>query len=501
MHASKKGSIGIYLRQSRDDNGENIETIENQRDMLLAYAKNHLSGDIYDIYIDDNVSGSSFERRGLQKLKRDVLDAKISVLLLKDLSRLGRNNAKTLQLLDFLEENGIRIVCSDGRYDSMRDNDTVGIETWVNERYIRDLSRKIRSSLHFKIQRGEYIGNAPFGYFKADDVKNKLSVDESEAEVVRLIYKLYRSGMGYTSIASELNRRGSLSPRGQGWNRMAVRRILCSRVYIGDTVQGVSEKISFKSKKTRRLPQDEWVITEKTHEPIISKEEFLEVKKLRETKADGRAPNKGCFYKLRGIIWCGRCHNIMYARKRASGIKYVCGNYFRNGKEHCSSHIVSEDEIVKCICEEFVSVFEGKQYLQELINSLKSTGAFQNAGEAREEEIKRQKAARQRRQEILYTDRLHERISEQLFYRMNNRIEAELKNLEMQLERIHKNKPDDKLVRELIYEAVARARKGEISNEIIRLIVNKITVYDKGELHGSMQDKCVVIDFSMKNGV
>lgn len=497
MHASKKSSIGIYLRQSRDENARNIETIENQRDMLIAYAKNNISGDIYDIYVDDNVSGSSFDRRGLQKLKQDVSDRKISILLLKDLSRLGRNNAKTLQLLDFLEENGIRIVCSDGRYDSMRDNDTVGIETWVNERYVRDLSRKIRSCLQFKIQRGEYIGNAPFGYFKADNEKNKLSIEETEAETVRLIYRLYRGGMGYTSIASELNSRGLKSPRGQGWNRMSVRRILCSRVYIGDTVQGVSEKISFKSKKTRRLPRDEWVITEGTHEPIISKEDFIEVKRLRETKADGRAPNKGCFYMLRGMIWCGGCGSIMYARKRTSGIRYVCGNYFRNGKEKCSSHIVSEKAIVKCICEEFISIFNGSQYSQELLKSLRSMGAFENMSEAREEEIKRQRAARLRRQEILYNDRLQERISEELFLRMNNHIEAELKNIDMQLERIRKKTPDKKLVEELISEAVTGAKREDIANGLVRILVKRVTVYDEGEMNEGAQDKCVVIDFRM----
>jgi len=497
VQSGKKDSIGIYVRQSRDDNCENIETIETQRDMLIAYAKNNLSGDIYDVYVDDNVSGSSFERPGLEKLKRDVVDGRISVLLLKDLSRLGRNNARTLLLLDFFEEYGVRVVCSDGRYDSLRDNDTVGIETWVNERYVRDLSRKIRASLHFKIQRGEYVGNAPFGYSKSDDEKNRLVINEAEAEVVRLIYGLYRSGLGYTSIAAELNRRGCLSPRGRGWNRMAIRRILCSRVYIGDTVQGVSEKVSFKSKKTRRLPRDEWVITERTHEPIISREEFLEAKKIRESKGGGRAPNKGLLYRLRGLVWCGSCGSMMYARKRPSGIMYVCGNYFRNGKSHCSSHSVPEDEIVKSISEEFISIFRDSQYFGELMENLKDAGFFKLSGEGREEEIKKQIAICLRRQEILYNDRLNERISEQLFARMNSRIETELSNLESKLERMQKNRPDEKLVKELISEAVAKAKSGELSNEIIRLLVKRITVFEKGEPGGSIQDKCVKIDFAI----
>jgi len=111
-------------------------------------------GEIKSIYIDDNVSGSGFERRGIYELKRDVMEGKINLLVLKDLSRLGRNNAKTLLFLDFLEENGVRVVTFDGRYDSLKDNDIVGIETWFNERYILDISRKIRANLRFKIQKG-----------------------------------------------------------------------------------------------------------------------------------------------------------------------------------------------------------------------------------------------------------------------------------------------------------------------------------------------------------
>ena len=130
--------IGIYVRESRDDNEENYETIETQRDLLISYVKNNKLGSIEKIYIDDNVSGSVFERKGIESLKADVIDGKINLLLLKDLSRLGRNNAKTLLFLDFLEEEAVRVITFDGRYDSIKDNDTVGIDTWYNERYIRD---------------------------------------------------------------------------------------------------------------------------------------------------------------------------------------------------------------------------------------------------------------------------------------------------------------------------------------------------------------------------
>ncbi len=151
--------IGIYVRESRDENGEKLETIETQRDLLLDFAVRSCLGIVTGIYMDDNVSGSGFARPGLEQLKKDAAAGRVEMLLLKDLSRLGRNNAKTLMFLDYLEELGVRVLTFDGKYDSLKDNDTVGIETWVNERYIRDLSKKIRASLRFKISRGEYIGH------------------------------------------------------------------------------------------------------------------------------------------------------------------------------------------------------------------------------------------------------------------------------------------------------------------------------------------------------
>ena len=144
--------VGIYVRESRDDNEENFETIETQRDLLVDFVSRKRYGEIYRVYIDDNVSGSLFERDGIEQLKADIFAKNINLLVAKDLSRLGRNNAKTLLFLDFLEENGVRVITFDGKYDSAQDNDTVGIETWFNERYVRDISKKIKANLRFKIE-------------------------------------------------------------------------------------------------------------------------------------------------------------------------------------------------------------------------------------------------------------------------------------------------------------------------------------------------------------
>lgn len=173
---AKTDRVAVYARISRDDNRENFESIENQRDMLLAHAEANGLGTVTAVYMDDNVSGSAVHRPGLDRMKEDILKGMIDVVLVKDLSRLGRNNAATLQLIDFFEENGVRVVTADGRFDSLVDSDMLGIETWVNERYVRDISRKIRAALRFKIQKGEYLGKAPFGYRKSGAEKTGWSL-------------------------------------------------------------------------------------------------------------------------------------------------------------------------------------------------------------------------------------------------------------------------------------------------------------------------------------
>jgi site-specific DNA recombinase len=499
--------IGIYVRESRDDNGENYETIGNQRDLLLDYAKRHELGQVHAVYEDDNTSGSGFERAGIKRLKEDVVNARIDILLVKDLSRLGRNNAKTLQFLDFLEEYGIRVLSSDGRYDSKLDNDIVGIETWANERYIRDISRKIRSSLRFKIQKGEYIGHAPFGYRKTAGEGNRLFIDDSGAEAVRLIYRLYLSGLGYTSIAEILDERGYPSPEGGNWNRITVRRILISPVYIGNTIQGVSERVSFKNKKTRRLPKEVWVTTEGTHDAIITREEFEEAQKLRAGKYHGGNPHKGIVHILRGLIWCGGCGSAMYAKKTDKGVVYVCGNYCRNGRTACKSHFICEKEVAGIICKELETMFVDTDCLQELEQRF-TTAYSPDAGvRAALERAEKQLSVCRRQQEMLYKDRLEERISEQLFDKTNKSLEERLRILEEQLTRSEQQRMGRINLDQLIQEMMPMLRSGKLTNEIAGAVVSRVTVFDEGDplppqylcsMDGYVKGGTVVIDFCMK---
>jgi len=438
-------------------------------------------GEIKSIYIDDNVSGSGFERRGIYELKRDVMEGKINLLVLKDLSRLGRNNAKTLLFLDFLEENGVRVVTFDGRYDSLKDNDIVGIETWFNERYILDISRKIRANLRFKIQKGEYIGHAPFGYEKSPYEKNRLIVNEEEAGIVRRIYSLYKEGYGYSYIAGILNSEGVKSPSNGRWNPTAIRRILLNRVYTGDTVQGVSEKISFKSKKTRRLPKERWVITENTHEPIVSKEEYEEIQRIRNNKNARPVPHKGIIHVFRGSIFCGGCGSVMFARKRHNRpMSYICSSYAKEGRTACTSHSIREKDLCEVVLDDVAKLLDDENMVNKILQKIDLAGVAEDYQTLREKLLK-QMEAKQKQQEILYQDRLENKISESLFLRMNNRLENRISEIKREIAQLDLRKSEFVTSEEKIAKLKNYITNNGITNEIVKIVINRIIVFDKGD--------------------
>lgn len=358
-----------------------------------------------------------------------------------------------------------------------------------SERYIRDISKKIRANLRFKIEQGEYIGNAPYGYVKSVNEKNKLVVDPRTAAVVKEIFHLYKKGYGYAAIANMLNEKGYPSPSSKNsdipitpWNQVSVQRILCNRVYIGDTVQGVSEKISFKNKKTRRLPFDKWIITTNTHEPIVTNEEFEEVQKLRAKKRSNQGYNRNVTHLLSNMLYCGKCGKAMYVRVRKDRpVGYICSTYAKNGCDACSSHYVTEQNVVDVITDELLEMLSNR----ELIDSFSLQG-----GSMEEERKKRadllqkceqQIAAKQKQQDILYLDRLETKISEQLFTRMNKSIEDRISSLRKEKESLYEEEKKQRDKLHVIESFINKIRTQGINKNIIELMVSRVIVYDSGD--------------------
>ncbi len=352
-----------------------------------------------------------------------------------------------------------------------------------NERYIKDISRKIRANIRFKIQKGEYIGNSPFGYLKSPDEKNKLIVNTDEAKVVKEIYRLYQEGWGYSHIADYLNQRVCPSPSKSTWNPVGVRRILCNRVYIGDTVQGISERISFKSKKTRRLPEDRWVITENTHEPIIGKEEFYRVQKMRGEKSVDSGPHKGVIHLFRGIVYCGKCGSVMFARSRKDRpMSYICSSYSKNGRTDCTSHHIKEEELTGIVMEDITKLIDMIEVDLKLREKVEKLFCVDNS-EIEIERLEKQLSLKLKQQEMLYQDRLEEKISEDLFIRMNRQLEEKVGLLRgeiLVLMEKNRSSPDTSQIVSMLRNKLSC---GGITNEIIRAVVNKVVVFDAGDCY------------------
>ncbi|PYG89702.1 recombinase-like zinc beta ribbon protein [Ruminiclostridium sufflavum DSM 19573] len=383
------------------------------------------------------------------------------------------------------------------------------------ERYIRDISKKIRANLRFKIEQGEYIGNAPYGYIKSINEKNKLVVDTRTAPVVKEIFSLYKKGHGYAAIANILNQKGYPSPSSKNsdipitpWNQVSVQRILCNRVYIGDTVQGVSEKISFKNKKTRRLPFEKWIITTNTHEPIVNNADFEEVQKIRAKKRSSQGYNRSTTHFLSNLIFCGKCGKAMYVRARKDRpAGYICSSYAKNGCNACSSHYVSEQAIIDVITKELLEMLANRALIDSIY--------FRNEdNEEREQQIReriqkneQQIIVKQKQQDVLYSDRLEDRISEQLFVRMNQIIESRISSLSQELEGLkeEENKQIDKV--HVIDNFINKIKVQGINKNIIDLMVNRIVVYDCNdniETMGNTSDNeltngLIVIEYNFNN--
>lgn len=483
--------IGVYVRESRDDNEENYETIETQRDLLINYINKNKTGRIHRVYIDDNVSGSAFERKGLNKLKEDVMSGTINMLVLKDLSRLGRSNAKTLMFLDFLEEYGVRVITYDGRYDSVKDNDTVGIDSWFNERYVRDISKKIRASMRFKIERGEYIGSAPYGYTKSQTEKNRLCIEPIEANIVKQIFGLYREGYGYAHIAKHLNSKNYPPPSSVGiWSPISVKRIICNDVYIGHTVQGISEKVSFKSKKTRRLPPEKWVITNNTHEAIIKKEEFEEVQKMRNKRSIGTGSHKGTIHVFKELLYCGKCNNALFARIRKNKpLGYICSTYMKKGTSMCSSHYIREDFLKSAIYEDIINLLKDENIRKQLVSKLREGESGETGKGEEKQHLEQVLTNKLKQQDILYMDKLEGKITEQLFIRINSSIEGRICHIRHELKRINSIMEKEVDYNDMIIKFIDSIMQEGLTNEMIKLIVKRIIIFDKNEYND--MHKCI----------
>lgn len=363
-----------YVRISRDEDKENCTSLVNQKMLILQYCVDN-NINLLDIYEDDNVSGYVFTRPGFNNIVNQLKSANIDAVIAKDLSRIGRHNALTLLFIEQVKTFGKRLILVDegsGGYDTSKDDDDIiGIKTWYNERYIKDISRKIRSSLSAKQKEGSLIIRPYFGYKIAHDTK-KLVEDEETSFIVKEIFKLYLEGAGYRKIAETLNDKGYVTPsmfiaeklqdKGKAyknivahlWSSVHIRRILKNDVYTGVLRLGKTKKPGIKTKAVKVSPGEQFVFVGR-HDPLIAKEDFELVQELMKKRDSinyrgrGAASTKN-MNVFSGMIFCADCGAFMVSQNIKNNPKcYVCSTYHRRGKKYCTRHRIKEEELTKAM--------------------------------------------------------------------------------------------------------------------------------------------------------
>lgn len=372
----------MYLRLSRDDNDvgrskTESDSIGNQRALIRSYISENPDMELYDIYADDGYSGSNFDRPEFKRMIGDIEAGAVNCVIVKDLSRFGRDYIESGRFIQkIFPALGVRFIALTDHYDSFNaDTGESGIvlpvKNFINDSYCRDISTKVKSQFAVKRKNGECIAPfAVYGYRKAESNKNRLVVDEYAAGIVRKIFAWKTEGNAILAIADKLNRSGVLAPKeykksmgenykgGFGgpdvslWSSATVKRILTNEIYLGHMVQGKTEKINYKLKKSIKKPEKDWIKVKNTHEPIVSEEDFLIVRNL--LKTDGRiSPVSGETGFFTGILFCGDCKEQMIRRlnryKNSQKLYYICST--KNRGEGCTRHGIQEETLKELVTE------------------------------------------------------------------------------------------------------------------------------------------------------
>ncbi len=402
---TKSFRVGLYMRLSREDGDkEESSSVTNQREMLKRYVSEQENFFIVKEYVDDGYTGTNFDRPGFKQMIEDIEAGIIDTVITKDLSRLGRERLGVGHYTEiYFPEHNVRYIALLDNIDTYFDagmNDMAPFKGVINDMYVRDISKKIRSSLIERKKAGNFLGvTAPYGYQKDPNNKFHLIINEKEAKVVKRVFKLYLEGNGLTRIAQILTKDGIPVPgesRDIGktrrtalyssWKQTTIRRILDNRVYLGELVQFKRRKINYKSKRRITVPEEERYICRGTHEAIIDEESFNAVQNILKKNKSFKGSKHD--YLFKGLLFCSECGarlNVTYsnyALKRYGEYRYttICYSYSRLYSDICTRHSNSipelEEVLIKHI-KEVCSRYINENLQDELISMAKKQKQFE----------------------------------------------------------------------------------------------------------------------------
>lgn len=368
----KTFNVALYIRLSRED-GDNMESesITNQRELLQMFLEKTEEKLIYiDEYVDDGVSGSTFDRPSWKRLIADIDSGKVNTIITKDLSRMGRDYISMGEYIErIFPERGIRYIAINDDIDTLYE--TPGLEflqfkLMFNDYYLKDTSKKIRKIVKAKKEKGQFLGwKAVYGYKKDPNDKHKIIIDEEVRPIIERMFNLALEGKSPRQIANifsdehiptpsvyaNLNR-GMRSTAYELWCPRTVEEMLINQTYIGNLTQGRRKKLGYKSKKEIRTPKEEWIIVENTHEAIIDKKVFYTVQDLLKKNKNKTNNN---IQLLSGFMVCKECGHAIGINKSSDGKrKYCCCTYYASHSKYglCTPHTCNYDKLENAILEE-----------------------------------------------------------------------------------------------------------------------------------------------------
>lgn len=500
--------VALYIRLSKEDENEGpSQSVQNQESLLREFVQQHRLS-VFDTYVDDGWSGTSFDRPSFQRMIGDIEAKKVNMVITKDLSRLGRDYIMTGHYMErYFPEHRVRYISLLDGIDTGVDstaNDITPFRAIMNDMYAKDISKKIKSVKRDKQRKGQFIGGKPvYGYKMHPTEKNKIVIDEEVAPIVRRIFALALSGMSCRNIATLLNQEGVPTPATYAhlpvakpgpytglWSSERISDMLQNETYIGNMVQGRSVKISYKSKKCLKQDPANWVVVEGTHDPLVDRETFQKVRMLVNSRRHTRSRTYD--FLLKGLIFCHECGYPLAVlnRKNARGedvLYFVCRTYQRFTKAGvCSCHSIKEKTVtdavvakVREVCQAYLNPDELLPVAQEAAENAGKQSSLESELQALQSKIDSLTANLDR----MYTDRLSGLLPEADFQRIFGRIKLEREQLEEKQQELElrKNSParSEDRAKELVQRFIETA--GE-SRELLVSLIERVELTEDKEI-------------------
>ena len=478
--AQKQYRTAAYVRLSVEDSGKpGADTIEGQKNLLLHFIENEKSLSLYGLFCDNGRTGTDFERPEFEKLMEAVKHGEVDCIVVKDLSRFGRNYKETGNYLErifpFL---GVRFIAVNDGFDTLTaergaDGYLVPLKNLINEVYSKDISKKSGSALATKQKNGDFIGAwAPYGYRKCADDPHKLEPDEATAPIMRQIFQWRVDGMSVTRIAKKLNDSGIPSPsaylyntgvcktekyNGAIWHIQAVKIILTRQVYIGHMVQGTKRQSFYEKRRQYKKPQEEWVIVENTHEPIIDRDTFEKVQEIMRQRNEEYFEKLGRFSYLettenilKGLIYCADCKRPLVRYKNVSHNKklwytFICQTH-SNDITSCPKKNIREDALIPMLMQAIQTQIELAADMDELVRRVNSSPKHRKRTADLQGRLDSAKKALKRYNNLydsLYQNYVDKLMTEQEYITLKSRYRAEAEEAERLIEALTRQQAEE----------------------------------------------------------